>query len=150
MDRMVSEIEARIFLTQKFPSLTLTPFEVTSECDDFYNCIAWAANDNKNWWWPDPFGDWPAGCPRAETLIAFRKAFETLGYAPSNYSDEWDQFEYIAIYLRGSKPSHAARQLDNGRWTSKVGPVWDISHELVGLNGAEYGNPNLFMKRPRS
>jgi hypothetical protein len=35
-----------------FPYLAGDGFEKTSE-DDLYNCIAWAADDTQNWWWPD-------------------------------------------------------------------------------------------------
>lgn len=146
---MVSEIEARIFLTKRFPNLAKTPFEVTSQPDSVYNCIAWAANDNKNLWWPDRFAHWPDGCPRVRTMGAFRKAFETLGYKRSDYSIEFEAFEYIAIFAKADRPEHAARQLADSSWTSKLGPYCDISHSIDGLNGVEYGEPALFMKRPR-
>lgn len=36
-------------------------------------------------------------------------------------------------------PSHAARQLPNGRWTSKCGQAEDIEHDLRDLEGRLYG-----------
>jgi hypothetical protein len=46
-------------------------------------------------------------------------------------------------------PTHAARQLDNGRWTSKLGELEDIEHSLRDLEGAAYGTVVQVMKRPR-
>lgn len=146
---MVSEIEARIHLTSGFPRLREAPFLLTSPCDDRYNCIAWAANDNSNWWWPDPFAYWPVGVPRTRTVSAFKRAFKTLGYSVSEYEDECMIFEYVAIYVKNDLPEHAARQLEDGLWTSKLGPKWDISHTIDGLTGEVYGEPVVFMKRPR-
>ena len=45
-------------------------------------------------------------------------------------------------------PLHAARQLPNGRWTSKLGELEDIEHVLHDLEGAAYGSVVLVMKRP--
>jgi len=56
-----------------FPGLQSSPFRVTSPADGKYNCIAWAANDSSDWWWPT--GDappvWPSTVVRELTLDAF-------------------------------------------------------------------------------
>ncbi len=44
-------------------------------------------------------------------------------------------------------PEHAARQLANGRWTSKLGRAEDIEHQLHDLEGEVYGTVALLMKR---
>ncbi|MCI0637958.1 MAG: hypothetical protein L0Y72_23715 [Gemmataceae bacterium] len=36
-------------------------------------------------------------------------------------------------------PTHAARQLPTGRWSSKLGPSEDIEHDLHALEGEIYG-----------
>ena len=54
----------------------------------------------------------------------------------------------IAIYQSGGLPTHAARQLPDGQWTSKLGRNIDISHTLPGLEGPEYGQVAVFMRRP--
>ena len=48
----------------------------------------------------------------------------------------------IALYFDFSnqRPTHAARQLTSGLWTSKLGDNMDLSHELHELEGPEYGN----------
>jgi hypothetical protein len=151
MGGVVSEIQARLALIEKFPALEGSGFDVTSPIDYGYNCIAWAAGGNSKWWWPgnsETF--WPAGCDRGVKVRSFVEAFQNLGYKKCKLEDDWTQFEYVAIYKLNGSPSHAARQLEDGRWTSKTGPGWDITHPLAGLNGVEYGQPTLFMKRPRS
>jgi len=58
--------------------------------------------------------------------------------------------------LRGSRyritsppsvPLHVARQLPSGRWSSKLGALQDIEHDLHDLEGTEYGSVVLVMKR---
>jgi hypothetical protein len=45
--------------------------------------------------------------------------------------------------------THAARQLDNGKWTSKLGQLEDIEHEsLEALSGAVYGSVVQVLKKP--
>jgi hypothetical protein len=145
---MVERIE------RAFPGLRGTGYEVTSPEDDSYNCIAWAASDTTRWWWPDEPGapdsaHWPAGVPRLETLEAFRDAFATLGYTVCNDDRPKAGEEKVALFALDGVPKHAARQLANGRWTSKLGPMEDIEHALHDLTGMVYGSVALIMKRPR-
>ena len=46
------------------------------------------------------------------------------------------------------RPTHAAKQLPNGRWTSKLGRSQDVEHTLEGLEGSAYGRARLVMRRP--
>ena len=58
-------------------------------------------------------------------------------------------FEKIALFVDNrDTPRHAARQLPNGRWTSKLGELEDIEHGLHDLEGAEYGSVVAVMRRP--
>jgi hypothetical protein len=68
-------------LEEVFPGLRGRLYAIKSPKDQDYNCIAWAAGDNRNWWWPDQAQEdtWPAGVARAVTVAAFRDAFATLG-----------------------------------------------------------------------
>lgn len=57
-------------------------------------------------------------------------------------------FEKIAIYGSDHGPTHASRQLADGKWTSKLGDADDIEHEtLEALEGAIYGSVVHIMKR---
>jgi hypothetical protein len=58
-------------------------------------------------------------------------------------------FEKVALYAVGSEPTHAARQILNGRWVSKLGPQEDIEHGAPDdLSGPCYGQVVRVLKRP--
>ena len=77
------------------------------------------------------------------------QAFATLGFIPCDDDTVEAGFEKIAIYVNSQgKPIHAARQLHNGRWSSKLGREVDIEHALVGLTNSEYGSVAQLLKRP--
>ena len=63
-----------------------------------------------------------------------------------------DGYEKVAIYARDGELTHAARQLRDGRWTSKLGKYEDIEHDsleaLYGDGYGEYGSVAVFMVRP--
>ena len=135
-----------------FPSLTPSNYRITSPESPEYNCIAWAAGTDERWWWPDNqyTAYWPDGIPREETLAAFIQAYSVEGYVPCDASDYESGFEKIAIYSdEHGKPTHAARQMQTGRWTSKLGRYEDIEHnKLDDLSGSNYGTVAVIMKRP--
>lgn len=135
-----------------FPALAATTYLITSPPERGYNCIAWAAGRTDAWWWPDTAGFeyWPAGVPRLETLNAFQQAFATLGYATCSDASFEAGWEKVALFVLDGLPTHAARQLPNGRWTSKLGPEEDIEHELNGLVGPCYGSVAAILRRPVS
>lgn len=135
-----------------FPALSATNHTVTSPPTDDYNCIAWAAGDDDEWWWPIGEPDevhWPAGVPRERTIAAFVAAFATLGYTPCPDGSAEPGVEKAAIYILDGAPTHAARQLPDGRWTSELGISFDIDHDLTALDGPVYGSPVLFLRRIR-
>jgi hypothetical protein len=125
--------------------------KVTSCRTARYNCIAWAADDPLNFWWPDGSDHWPTSAPYEVTLPAFIRAFETLGYETCDNGDLEAGYEKIVIYVdTNNEPTHAARQLRNGRWTSKLGRNEDIRHNTpTDVAGPCYGLPCRFLKRRR-
>jgi hypothetical protein len=133
-----------------FPYLDSEGFTPTSPRNPRYNCIAWAAGQTARWWWPDPQGQafWPAGVPRALTIAAFIATYQTLGFLPCPDGSLEAGFEKIAIYALGGAPTHAARQLTDGTWTSKLGRSVDLSTTLRGVEGRLYGSVCQFLKRP--
>ena len=58
-------------------------------------------------------------------------------------------FEKVAIYIdTHGKPTHAARQLSSGIWTSKLGQLEDIEHsKLDDITGSQYGSVGVILKR---
>jgi len=132
--------------------LASSGYEVKSPTDVGYNCIAWAAGDSKKWWWPDPMDlyYWPPGVPRALTIEAFVAAYLSLGFEPCGGPELESGFEKVAIFARGDMPTHAALQLRDGKWTSKLGPSVDIEHAaLDGVSGPTYGRPVQVLRRRR-
>ncbi|MBL8793568.1 MAG: hypothetical protein JNM56_06675 [Planctomycetia bacterium] len=138
-------------LHNAFPSLADEGFTETSPATTDYNCIAWAAGRTDDVWWPDAegLGYWPEGVLRGETLEAFYLAFESLGYVRCAGGELEPEFEKVALYALDGRPKHAARQLPDGSWTSKLGQWIDITHSLRGVAGPVYGQVAGFLKRPR-
>ncbi len=103
-------------------------------------------------------------------MEAFVEMFESLGYKECKedirlaVSSE-PKFEKVVIYytLLGNpdvlrfSPTHAALQIENGLWKSKIGEHEDIEHANVDcLNGEDvtgvtlpYGQPVKVLKRRR-
>lgn len=142
--------EKKRALVAKVAGLEVSTFEITSSETEEYNCIAWAAHDTERWWWPGAGVYWPSGVREEETLDAFEEAYATLGYKRCDNGDLEPDFEKIAIYERGNVPTHAARQLQNGMWTSKLGGLEDVEHPIDDLRVVTYGSPLRFMKRRRA
>lgn len=116
-----------------------------------YNCIAWAATDTTAWWEPDLLGQyyWPEGVERAYTREAYVSAFCSVGFEVCTDGVPELGAEKIVIYVRNGVPTHAARQLPDGCWTSKLGLCEDIEHmNLECLNGPCYGEAAIYLKRP--
>jgi hypothetical protein len=125
-----------------------------------YNCIAWAAGDDQQRWWPADWDEvtyyWPPHLPRhpfgQEKLENFIAAFEWLGYVTCTSPRFEHGVEKIAIFIDPQgRPLHAARQLDSGDWTSKCGIKGeDIKHRtLFAIEGKEYGKASAFLKKRR-
>lgn len=74
------------------------------------------------------------------TVAAFRRLLEDTNWSESSHWDLEAEFEKIAIYGVDGEALHVARQLSDGRWTSKLGDGIDISHQLAELQGGIYGN----------
>jgi hypothetical protein len=136
-------------LFRQFPKMTHQNSKPTSEDTIEYTCIAWALGRNDVWCWPDSKGFffWPIK-NRNATPEAFIDMFASFGYTCcDNYTFE-EGFKKIVIYIKDDMPTHASRQLENGKWTSKLGADIDIEHDNPEvLNGPEYGLAEIIMKR---
>ena len=139
-------------LEEALPNLAGSDYRVTSPQDGDYNCIAWAAGDTHHWWWPSQDlakEYWPPGVPRERTRDAFISAFASLGYTICEDNDLEAGYEKVALFADvNDRPTHAARQLPSGLWSSKLGKAEDIEHRLHDLEGTLYGAAVLVMKRP--
>jgi hypothetical protein len=137
-----------------FPNLRRIGFTRTSE-PDYYNCIAYVVGDLQRKWWPDDYPPnwsvdyWPKYAPKEETLDAFSTALATAGFVMSNDGNVEQGIEKVAIYALDGVVKHAALQIANGMWRSKLGSDEDIEHTLDGLEGPAYGKVIAYLKRPR-
>ena len=93
---------------------------------------------------------WPPGVVAFSTTNAHTAAFVAIGYEICDSADLEDGYEKVAIYANSEgAPSHAARQLASGSWTSKMGGAEDIEHSSPErLSGDWYGDPVVFLRRP--
>lgn len=159
---LIAKRQIIVDLKAEFENLKEPDFDVTSPWTGVYNCIAHAAYDPKRKWWPVPEGNndayWPPLVPRRRTVRAFTSAFESLGYHECEDGSYEADYEKVVIFVSDKAtpenpldaPTHMARQLPCGRWTSKLGGKEDIAHDsLTSLEGRQYGRIKRFLKRPR-
>jgi len=135
---------------QQFPNSFFDPFLVTSTETPEYNCIAWAYEDMTRWYWPDPSNIyfWPDGIPREVNLNSFMQLFSSIRYEICENGEPEEGFCKIAIFIDPNGiPTHAARQLLNGFWTSKLGKYIDVQHTIQSIIDGDYGAVGVYMKR---
>jgi hypothetical protein len=144
---------------EDFPLLTDADWLVPpSPASKRYNCFAWSVGRTNRKWWNDPWGigEWFPGIPREPfpTVPGFTAAYASIGYVVCADGTLEAGFEKIALYAKlgqfGIMPTHAAYQLSNGNWTSKLGDFEDIEHFRVDkLHGPQYGTVAQYLRRPR-
>lgn len=112
-----------------------------------YNSISWAAGDTERWWWPDKFKQlyWPPEAKRQASVGCCVEAFMQLGYEPSQHGALEPGFSKVSIF-GDADLVHAARQVSNGLWTSKLGRSVLVQHGLSAIDEL-YGRPAVFMRR---
>lgn len=152
-----------------FPKLITDPtFRISSPINHNYNCIAWAGQHSDEFWWPEviPYDKldgvrykWPFNLPNNDDLECFIELFSNLGYKEEsdNISNEHPNYRKIALFIKPdvntpnrltSKCTHAARQLRNGLWASKLGRNHDIEHSNpYDLEGQSYGEIAIILKK---
>lgn len=116
----------------KFPKLTDDNHSPTSPPTDNYNCIAWAYEVSNKRMWPEcPDYYWPSNAAGVDELRTLIQLFLNAGYEECENAQQEDGFQKVAIYVNQEGPTHAARQLESGRWTSKLGNLADIEHDTL-------------------
>jgi hypothetical protein len=118
-----------------------------------YNCYAFAAGDNTQRWEPDRAGQyyWPPSIHRDYSVPAFIEAYQTRNYEVCGDGLLERGYEKIAIYTDGfGIVRHAARQISDGRWLSKLGDAEDIIHDTPqSLASPTYGQPVCYLRRAK-
>lgn len=142
----------RAAVEAQIPRLADSEYRITSPRDVRYNCFAWAAGDAGRVWSPSMIGSgvyWPAGIAALPSMNGIIAAYEACNFQVCTSGDEEEGFEKIALFTDAAgDPTHAARQLSGGAWTSKLGDHVDIEHDDVdAVGGGMYGEPRVFMRR---
>ena len=135
-------------LVEEFPNLASEGFETVGQASELYNCIAYAAGDTTKWWWPDGINYWPTGATPDNRMESLTEAFAAMGYEQCQNSDAEEGCQKVALYGFRDRFEHAALQMPNGRWRSKMGQGPVIEHRSPeSLSGGIYGNPTSYMRR---
>ena len=134
-----------------FPNLNDDNHSVMSPETDNYNCIAWAYGvSNKRMWPKAPDYYWPSEVTGIDELATLTQLYLDDGYEECENGEPEEGYKKVAIYVKEDRPKHAARQLESGRWTSKLGDWQDIEHDtLEVLEGESYGKATIFLKKHR-
>jgi len=136
-------------LIAAFPKLASEGFEIVGEPTTEYNCIAYAAGDTGDWWWPDETNYWPPWATLDDSSDSLQEAFTGIGYQPCGDGGLEEGYLKVALYADEGKFQHAAVQMPNGAWRSKMGEGPVIEHQSPeSLAGGMYGNVHCLMRRP--
>jgi hypothetical protein len=109
-----------------FPNLHAGNQRETEKADDQYNCIAWAVGRTGEWWdhaqgVPGKKYYWPPNAPKDYKTTSLIVAFDSEGFVICADGSLESGIEKIVIYADGPEYTHAARQLETGNWSSKMG-----------------------------
>jgi hypothetical protein len=133
---------------EDFPRLTPDNHRIASPRSARYNCIALAAEDSSQWWEPGLHWLPPDHSPDDFSLHALEQVFIALGYVSCTMDATLEPgFVKVALYCAAGEYTHAARQLPDGRWISKLGKGEDIEHDTpADVGGGAYGEVAGIMK----
>jgi hypothetical protein len=142
-------------IDDRFPRLATDGYEITSQPDDTYNCVAWVARDLRRWWHPGDIDGfyWPDELGEGDSLTDYIAVFGYLGFSACSDGALVPGVEKIAVYGRDDEFDHVAFQRTDGSWSSKLGELSDIrhpyDHSLSGSGPFEYKPVVLYMQRAR-
>ena len=135
-------------LTEAFPNLANENFEVVGGPSDRYNCVAYAANKKDQPWDYNHRGHWPPWANRNDRIESLKQVFLGLECEECRDSELEDGYQKVALFEVQGQAKHAALQMPNGRWRSKIGDGPLIEHDTPeSLAGELYGNPTVFLRR---
>lgn len=133
-----------------FPNLAGSGYEIIGEATDQYNCIAWALGITSPWWgYQNPGDYWPPSLPRNSRIETLVQLFAAQGFSLCGDALPEPGYEKVALFAFVGHFTHAARQIDSGLWTSKLGEREAIVHPaLENLSESAYGFVHCIMSRP--
>jgi hypothetical protein len=134
-----------------FPNLNANNYQITSDPLPIYNCVAYASGITthridfyRNKITGEIEGD--------QSSNLYVQHFTELGFEVCENPDYENHFEKIALYEdRKGNFTHVALQVNENKWTSKLGYLEDISHTsleaLEGQGNECYGKHCVYMKK---
>lgn len=141
-----------MWIDETFPLLAAVGYEITSEASDEYNCIAYAVGETDRWWSHATDADyyWPEYASPTPGIQSLIEVFVGLGYELCEDAADEPGYSKVALYANTEGNwTHAAVQLPDGQWSSKLGDLEDISHPTPeSLESEFYGVVNCYMRRP--
>lgn len=143
-------------LKKCFPKLDSGNYERVSKATARYNCVAFAAGDERHWWQAGLNGGryrWPSHVKQAYSVEAVVEIFASEGFEKTDNREIEPGWEKIAIYVSLSDMDFSHVTMSDGLvWKSKLGKGQDIHHYslevLEGDQADEYGIVDYIMKRP--
>lgn len=119
------------------------PYDLHSPTTLAYNCIAWAAGVDSQWWADEglgmPWDYWPEGVGRNGLIEELIETFETAGFICCGMDRSYEaEYDKIILFARNGQWEHACRVCEDGRLWSKLGPFEDVFHDLEGAE-FQYG-----------
>ena len=115
-----------------FPALAEAGYSKSSEQNPCYNCFAFAVHDTGQYWQKLSVNGYYWPLERDDRLEDWVRASGLNNFEPTDNWDLEDGFEKVCIYVNAAgSPEHVARQLESGKWTSKIGKLEDIEHETL-------------------
>ena len=140
----------RSSIDAQFPDLAAAGYAIVGVSSGEYNCIAYAAGETDRWWSHEENARcyWPAPAHRTPSIASLVAVFDALGYEPAADDSVESGYVKVALYQRNGEWMHAARQMPNGHWRSKLGPGPLIEHDTpADLAGELYGIVHCIMRR---
>lgn len=147
------------YILKQFPKLIDdNGFKVTSKATPNYNCISWACVYTDRWIQPSYIGRpsldcvvwWPPDVVEGMGPECLIKLFEYHGYVECDSCFHETGYRKVALYYNEMKNewTHAARELKNGLWTSKLGSSIDMQHGTPeSIECDSYGKIFCYMKK---
>ncbi len=139
------------WLNLSFPNLRNEGVNVVEPPSDRYNCVAYAAGDTSQWWDHTPRRYWPSYATRSARIESLQEVFAGLGFGQCDDDSFEPGYQKVALYEDDGEYQHASVQMPDGAWHSKMGEGPVIKHlNPESLSGGPYGEPTIYMRRPRA
>ncbi len=142
-------------IEDRFPRLVTDGYLHTSGRADDYNCVAWVIRDVQHWWSPEDVDGycWLRELGDGKDIASYERFFAQHGFERCDDGSLVEGTEKIAVYGSDEIFDHVAFQRSNGKWSSKLGQLGDVSHDLLSSlekpGVFEYPPVQFFMARPR-